>query len=172
MKAEKHSRKKGRGRNMTFLVNPKVLNQSGKEQHAFDFGRYYTTFFGEGLKAKGEDKLHQLSGHESEQTPTDSGGQGSLARFCPWDCKEPDMTERLNNSNNIIFIYFYLPFKHCLLTWTSDTPCTYNSFVCVQSLPTLCGPMDCSVPGSSVHGISRQEYWSWLPLLLQGILPT
>ena len=26
-------------------------------------------------------------------------------------------------------------------------------FVCVPSYPTLCGPMDCSLPGSSVHGI-------------------
>ena len=28
---------------------------------------------------------------------------------------------------------------------------------------TLCGPVDCSPPGSSVHGFSRQEYWSGLP---------
>ena len=28
---------------------------------------------------------------------------------------------------------------------------------------TLCDPMDCSLPGSSVHGILWQEYWSVLP---------
>ena len=33
----------------------------------------------------------------------------------------------------------------------------------VQSCMTLCDPMDFSPPGSSVHGISRQEYWSGLP---------
>ena len=33
-----------------------------------------------------------------------------------------------------------------------------------QSCPTLNNPMDCSLPGSSVHGISRQEYWSGVPL--------
>ena len=33
-----------------------------------------------------------------------------------------------------------------------------------QSCPTLSDPMDCSLPGSSVHGISRQEYWSGVPL--------
>ena len=27
---------------------------------------------------------------------------------------------------------------------------------------TLCDRMDCSLPGSSVHGISWQEYWSGL----------
>ena len=29
---------------------------------------------------------------------------------------------------------------------------------------TLCGPVDCSLPGSSVQGIFRQEYWSGVPL--------
>ena len=32
-----------------------------------------------------------------------------------------------------------------------------------RSCPTLCDPVDCSPPGSSVHRISRQEYWSGLP---------
>ena len=33
-----------------------------------------------------------------------------------------------------------------------------------QSCPTPRDPMDCSLPDSSVHGFSRQEYWSGLPL--------
>ena len=37
---------------------------------------------------------------ESEQTPGDSEGQGSLACYSPWGHKESDMTERLNNKNN------------------------------------------------------------------------
>ena len=32
-----------------------------------------------------------------------------------------------------------------------------------QSCPTLCDPLDCSLPGSSLHGIFRQEYQSRLP---------
>ena len=36
-------------------------------------------------------------------------------------------------------------------------------YVLTQSCPTLCNPMDWSLPGSSVHGISRQEYWSGMP---------
>ena len=32
-----------------------------------------------------------------------------------------------------------------------------------QSCPTLCDPMDCRLPGSSVRGFSRQEYWSGVP---------
>ena len=33
-----------------------------------------------------------------------------------------------------------------------------------QSCPTPSDPMDCSLPGSSVHGIFQQEYWSGVPL--------
>ena len=40
-----------------------------------------------------------------------------------------------------------------------------------QSCPTLCDPMDCSLPGSSVHGIFRQEYWSGMPFPSPGHLP-
>ena len=40
---------------------------------------------------------HQLDGHESEQTPGDGGGQGSLAGCSPWGHKESDMTYQLNN---------------------------------------------------------------------------
>ena len=40
-----------------------------------------------------------------------------------------------------------------------------------QSRPTLCDPLDCSPPGSSVHGIlPLQEYWSGLPFLSPGDL--
>ena len=56
-------------------------------------------------KGTTEDKMvgwhHQLNKHESEQTPWDSGGQGSLLCCSPWDHKELDMTERLNNNNNV-----------------------------------------------------------------------
>ena len=40
-----------------------------------------------------------------------------------------------------------------------------------QSCPTLCDPMDCSLPGSSVHGFSRPEYWSGQPFASPGDLP-
>ena len=35
-------------------------------------------------------------GHEFEQTPGDSEGQGSLACCSPWDRKNSDMTYQLN----------------------------------------------------------------------------
>ena len=33
-----------------------------------------------------------------------------------------------------------------------------------QSCPTLSDPMDCSLPGFSVHGIFQAKYWSGVPL--------
>ena len=40
-----------------------------------------------------------------------------------------------------------------------------------QSCPTLCNPVDCSLPGSSLHVILQQEYWSGLPFPSPGDLP-
>ena len=39
----------------------------------------------------------------------------------------------------------------------------YCCCLVAQSCLTLFDPTDCSPPGSSVHGFSRQEYWSRLP---------
>ena len=35
---------------------------------------------------------------------------------------------------------------------------------CAQSCPTLCDPMDCSPPGSSVHGISQARILEWVAI--------
>ena len=49
-------------------------------------------------------------------------------------------------------------------------------YLCVcsvaQSFPTLWNPMDCSPPGSCVHGIFQKKYWRRLPYLLQGVFLT
>ena len=54
------------------------------------------------MKEATEDEMvrwhYQLNGHEFEQTPGDSEGQGSLVCCSPWGCKESDMPERLNNT--------------------------------------------------------------------------
>ena len=41
-----------------------------------------------------------------------------------------------------------------------------------QSCPTLCNPMDYSPPGSSVHGILLDRFWSRLPFPSTGNLPS
>ena len=36
----------------------------------------------------------------------------------------------------------------------------------VQSCPTLSDPMDCSTPGSSIHGIFQARVLEWVPLMV------
>ena len=43
--------------------------------------------------------------------------------------------------------------------------------IVIQSCPTLCDPMGCSPPGSSVHGILQARIWSGLPFPFPGDLP-
>ena len=40
-----------------------------------------------------------------------------------------------------------------------------------QSHLILCDPMDCSWPGSFVHGILQEEYWNGYPFHSPGDLP-
>ena len=73
--------------------------------------------------------------------------------------------------------FFTIGILRCL--WTSKHLLKFRVCVCVcvcaharaQSCSTHCDPMDCCLPGSSVHGFSRQEYWSGLPFPSPGDLP-
>ena len=46
-----------------------------------------------------------------------------------------------------------------------------DACMCTQKCPTLYDPMDCSPPGSSVHEVSRQEYWNGFPFPSPGNVP-
>ena len=48
---------------------------------------------------------HQCNGYEFEQTLGDGEGQGSLACYSPWGCKESDTTEWLNWIELIVPFY-------------------------------------------------------------------
>ena len=76
-----------------------LMSRAGKDP---DAGQDW----GQGEKDVKKDEMvqwhHQLNGHEFEQTPGDSEGQGSLVCCSPWRCKELDTTERLNwNKGNL-----------------------------------------------------------------------
>ena len=49
--------------------------------------------------------------------------------------------------------------------------CVHVCVKLLQSCPTLCNPMECSLPGSSFHGILQAQYWSGLPCSPPGSLP-
>ena len=42
--------------------------------------------------------------------------------------------------------------------------CNHKSSEVAQSCPTLCDPMDCSLPGSSVHGIPQAIVLEWIAI--------
>ena len=63
------------------------------------------------------------------------------------------------------------PHLLCLLHWQVDSSTTAPMHVfkvkvlVTRSCPTLCDPMDCSQPGSSVHGISQARVLEWVAIL-------
>ena len=50
-----------------------------------------------------------------------------------------------------------------------DSPCV---LVCAQSCPTLCSPMDCSLPGSRPWNFPGKNSGVGCHLLFQGVFPT
>ena len=112
--------------------------------------------------------------------PGESHGQKSLEGYSPQGRKESDTTEAtlytymrsLDQVSNFgcsgIFFFFRINvymYSICI--------CMYESVKVLvdQSCLTLCDPIECSLPGSSVHGILRKEYWSGQPFLSLGFLP-
>ena len=72
---------------------------------------------------------HRFDGHEFEQAPRDSEGQGSLACCSPWGRKESDTTERLNNNWYPLECLFYV--KLYSRTFPPKLPCVCASVVFV-----------------------------------------
>ena len=64
-----------------------------------------------------------------------------------------------------------LRLQSLLQTGTVSAASTIACLVHPSRLTLFVTPMDCSPPTSSVHGISRQEYWSGLPFPPPGDLP-
>ena len=48
-------------------------------------------------------------------------------------------------------------------TWEAKTPLKSESEV-AQLCPTLCDPMDCTLPGSSLHGILQARVPEWVAI--------
>ena len=67
----------------------------------------------------------------------------------------------LINSKNKGKISFSLApsFQLCLMTLKVQV-----RVLVTQSCPTLCDPMDCSLPGSSVHGIRQARIQEWVAM--------
>ena len=51
-----------------------------------------------------------------------------------------------------------------LIDFLSEFSLTRKKVLVAQSCPTLCDPMDCSPPGSSVHGILQARILEWITM--------
>jgi len=67
------------------------------------------------------------------------------------------------------------PSDSCFLVvavvWFLPLCCYCCCWLVIRSCPALYDPMDCSPPGSSVHGISQARYWSGLLFPSPGDFP-
>ena len=86
-----------------------------------------------------EDPLEKGMGTTPVFLPGEYYGQKSLVGYNPWGNKELDTTERL-------------------------TQLALSENEVAQSCPTLCNPMDCSLPGSSIHGIFQPSVLEWVAI--------
>ena len=49
-------------------------------------------------------------------------------------------------------------------TWTKHNVLCESESEVTQSCPTLCDPVDCSLPGSSIHGILQARILDWVAI--------
>ena len=123
--------------------------------------------------------------------PGKSHGRRSLVGCSPWGRWGLDMTERLHfrfslscigegNGNPLQCSCLENPRdggawlaavcgvaqSRTWLKWLSSSSINiylWKKVLVAQSCPTLCSPIDCSLPESHVHGISQARIWSGLP---------
>ena len=90
-----------------------------------------------------------------------------------WDRKESDTTERFSLSLFTFQLTFYFLYPQCPsllihIIFSLLLSLLWLLMVHAQSLqlcPTLRDPMDCSLPGSSVHGILQATILQWVAML-------
>ena len=51
------------------------------------------------------------------------------------------------------------------LDYQRTNPAAAAAAKSLQSCPTLCDPMDCSLPGSSIHGIFQARILEWVAIV-------
>ena len=112
-------------------------------------------------------------------------GQRSLVGYCPWGCKQLDMSDRAGTLPTNLNLYLPPPMmkERCLnknkklfvTILLGQTPrsriarskgeytCSFAVLV-AQSYLTHCNPMHCSPSGSSAHGIPQARIVEWVAI--------
>ena len=90
--------------------------------------------------------------------PGESHGQRSLGGYSPWGCKESDTTEHTLKCQRLSALTLLQR------EWVCSGPSVSEAVKLAQSCPTLCDPMDCSLPRSSTHGILQARILEWVAI--------
>ena len=102
-----------------------------------------------------------------------SGGQGHMTNLAKcifshsmwWIHGCLVKTEVICGFNKYVLTFLYIRPCECECVWVWVCVCVC---VCVysvaQSCPTLCDPVDCSLPGSFVHGIFQARILEWVAI--------
>ena len=86
-------------------------------------------------------------------------------QYCKVNFKKRKKKKAQENIWTSVFVIFYMLF-HSLATsaLSSGTMCVCMHAKSLQSCSALCDPMNCSLPGSSVHGILQARIVEWVAM--------
>ena len=87
--------------------------------------------------------------------------------YSPCGCKK-DTVEQL--SNNQVGVSLHIVFLEVHIDVYFLISCFYRLNEVTQSCPTLYDPMDCSLPGSSLHGILQARALEWVAIALASLV--
>ena len=68
----------------------------------------------------------------------------------------------MKHPSNFMLLFKVILFRQIEITQATAVLIFFVLFA--QSCPTLCDPMDCSLPGSSVHGILQARILEWVAI--------
>ena len=99
-------------------------------------------------------------------------GPKTVRLLCPWDFLGKNTGSQRRDRTHVSCSLLHC--RQILYLWVTSEAhvraLVLFKVLVAQLCLTLCHPMDCSPPDSSVLGFSRQEYWSGLPFLSPGDL--
>ena len=95
--------------------------------------------------------------------------KGTVPRFSKWHFqrRQGHWTERQTMRLSVSSVGKGLMSLHCSCHPAFPSKCGGSACMhakSLQSCPTLCDPMDCSPPGSSVHGILQARILEWVAM--------
>ena len=111
-------------------------------------------------------RMTKLEPGESPQRSGSSTAQRSRVTFTGWKQLTQSHRARVSDAGwELRFPDSWAP-SHSLCQWTTVLPYLSLKVLAIQSCLTLCDPMDYSLPGSSVHGISQARILEWVGISL------